>query len=59
MPAGSKTELTEMRVRAAKPAAKPYKLFDAHQLYLVVREQLDFARARLSGVISSAAIPSV
>jgi integrase len=36
MPAGSKTGLTEMRVRAAKPAAKPYKLFDAHQLYLHV-----------------------
>ena len=36
MPSGSKTELTDMRVRAAKPAAKPYKLFDAHQLYLHV-----------------------
>ena len=38
-------------------AVEAIKLGASH--YLVVREQLDFARTRLSGVISSAAIPSV
>ena len=28
--------LTDAKVKAAKPAAKPYKLFDAHRMFLLV-----------------------
>jgi integrase len=33
---GEKTMLTDTRIRASKPAEKPYKLGDAHQLYLLI-----------------------
>jgi Arm DNA-binding domain len=28
--------LTDAKIRASKPAEKPYKLGDAHQLYLLI-----------------------
>jgi hypothetical protein len=33
---GETTMLTDTKIRALKPADKPYKLGDAHQLYLLI-----------------------
>ena len=33
---GEYTMLTDTKIRASKPADKPYKLSDAHQLHLLI-----------------------